>query len=173
VIFVTDARTWACLSLDHRFAAAHETIAGVHTMSPSAPSDRARPEGSIDFQLTDLDDARHALDELPAGVGRLPQMDPGYWLQRRRKPQAADRALVGATIDWLVSLPQQLRPQALCDQYPRAANAVAEAWNSPQRLAVLDALLSDRRGNRRGFPPQARRELEALREAALSMVAQD
>jgi hypothetical protein len=141
-------------------------------MSPSAPPDRARPDGSIDFEMTDLDDARHALDELPAGVGRLPQMDPDYWLRRRRKPQAADRALVGATIDWLVSLPPHLRPQALCDQYPRAANAVAEAWNSPHRMAVLDALLTDSRGNRRGFPLQPRRELEALREASLAMAAQ-
>jgi hypothetical protein len=142
-------------------------------MSPSAPHDRARPEGSIDFQLTDLDDARHALEEPPAGVGRLPQMDPAYWSQRRRKPQAADRALVGATIDWLVSLPPHLRPQALCDQYPRAANAVAEAWNGPHRLALLESLLIDSRGNRRGFPLQPRRELEALREAALALAPQN
>jgi hypothetical protein len=140
-------------------------------MTPSAPPDPARPDGSIDFQLTDLDDARHALEELPAGVGRLSQLSPDYWLQRRRKPQAADRALVGTTIDWLVSLPPPLRPQTLCDQYPRAANAVAEAWHGPQRLAVLDSMLTDRRGNRRGFPPQARRELEALRDAALALVA--
>ncbi len=141
-------------------------------MIPSAPRNPAPPEGSIDFQLTDLDDARHALEELPAGVGRVPQMAPDYWLQRRQRPQAADKALVGATIDWLVSLPPQLRPQTLCDQYPRAANALAQAWNGPQRLAVLESLLTDSRGNRRGFPLQPRRELEALREATLALVGQ-
>jgi hypothetical protein len=76
-----------------------------------------------------------------------------------------DRALQGSTIDWLLELPPPLQPRVLCDRYPRAANAIATAWHGDQRAAVLDEMLSDRRGNRRGFPPEVISELQALRYA--------
>ena len=44
---------------------------------------------------------------------------------------------------------------------------MATAWkDADDRAAVLDELLSDRRGNRRGFPPEVTSELQALRYAA-------
>jgi len=121
--------------------------------------------GSIEFELTDLENARLALEELPEGVDKVPTLAANYWEQRRRKPLPTDRALQGATIDWLLRLPGSLQPRGLCDRYPRAANAVAAAWGGPERAAVLEELLSDRRGQRRGFPPEIRSELEALRYA--------
>ena len=123
------------------------------------------PLGVIEFELTDIADARRAHDTLPEGVDKLPALAPDYWEQRRRKPLPTDRALNGATIDWLLKLPLSLRPRELCDRYPRAANALAAAWHGDERAAVLDDLLSDRRGRRRGFPPEIRSELEALRYA--------
>jgi len=119
----------------------------------------------IDFELTDLDEARLALEELPEGVGKVPALTTGYWEARRRRPLPSDRALQGSTIGWLLSLPQSLQPRLLCDLYPRAANALAAAWVSEDRAAALDNLLVDRRGNRRGFPPEVRSELQALRYA--------
>jgi hypothetical protein len=119
----------------------------------------------IDFELTDLDDARLALEELPEGVGKFPALAAGYWEARRRRPLPSDRALQGSTIEWLLALPQSLQPRLLCDRYPRAANALAAAWASKDRAAALDNLLVDRRGNRRGFPPEVRSELLALRYA--------
>lgn len=131
------------------------------------PQDPASGDpGSIDFEPTDLSTARAALDELPAGVGRAPTLEPGYWEQRRRKAQATDRALSGGTIDWVLSLPPSLRPRELCERFPRVANALAEAWRDPpRRAALLDDLLLDRRGGRQGFPPEIRREIEQLRRA--------
>lgn len=131
------------------------------------PHDPAsRDPGSIDFEPTDLSTARAALDELPPGVERLPTLAPGYWEQRRRKPQATDRALSGGAIDWVLSLPPSLRPRELCERFPRVANALAEVWRDPaRRAALLDDLLLDRRGGRQGFPPEIRREIEQLRRA--------
>jgi hypothetical protein len=123
------------------------------------------PPGSIEFELTDLEHARLAHEELPDGVDKIPTLVPNYWEQRRRKPLPTDRALQGSTIEWLLKLPASLRPRELCDRYPRAANAVAAAWHGSERAAVLDDLLSDRRGNRRGFPPEVKSELQALRYA--------
>jgi hypothetical protein len=135
-------------------------------MTDASTSKQLAPPGSIEFELTDLENARQALDELPEGVDKLPMLTPNYWEQRRRKPLPSDRALQGSTIDWLLKLPVSLRPSELCDRYPRAANALATAWPGSERAAVLDELLSDRRGRRRGFPPEVRSELEALRYAA-------
>jgi hypothetical protein len=136
-------------------------------MSEPIMNKRPAPPGSIEFELTDLQEARLALEELPDGVERVPQLAASYWEQRRRRPQASDRALQGGTIEWLLKLPPSLRPRELCDRYPRAANAVAAAWkDADERAAVLDELLSDKRGNRRGFPPEVTSELKALRYAA-------
>jgi hypothetical protein len=134
-------------------------------MDRSPHEEHERPSGWIEFELTDVDDARLAHDRLPEGVERLPELTPHYWEQRRRKPGPVDRALAGFTIDWLLSLPVALRPSALCDLYPRAANAIARVPDGAERFAVLNDLLSDNRGNRRGFPEVVRKELVALRDA--------
>jgi hypothetical protein len=118
-----------------------------------------KPSGWIEFELTNVDDAH---DTLPEGVDKLPELDPHYWERRRRKPGPTDRALAGFTIDWLISLPPELRPRVLCDQYPRAANLIAEAVPGPARVTVLQQLLGDSRGGRKGFPPAVRRELETV-----------
>jgi hypothetical protein len=122
---------------------------------------------ALEFEFTDLSDARHALDELPAGVMTAQTLAPGYWLNHRRKAIATDRALTGAAIDWLLGLPERLRPTATCEQFPRIVNALAASWTQPaDRDALLDSLLSDSRSHRAGFPLPVRTEIEALRTAA-------
>jgi hypothetical protein len=127
----------------------------------------------IEFELTDVDEARRVHDTLPEGVGKLAELAPDYWERRRRKALPMDRALAGFTIDWLLSLPAGLRPRSLCDRYPRAANAIAAAADGADRFAVLNELLSDRRGNRHGFPPEIRQELVALRDAIAAAAVAD
>jgi len=134
---------------------------------PTHPNDPAHHEfDALDFELTDISDARHALDELPAGLSTAQTLQPGYWLERRRKPTATDRALTGAAIDWLIGLPQALRPTNTCERYPRIVNAIAESWKQPaERDALLDSLINDRRSQRAGFPLPVRLEIEALHAA--------
>jgi hypothetical protein len=127
--------------------------------------------GAIDFELVPVDAARAAHDELPPGVELLPTLVPDYWVPRRRKPGPSDRALTGATIDWLLSLPATVRPKLLCEKYARVANAIAAAAPGAGRLAAIDALLVDRRGNRGGFPAEVRYEIEQLRDWAAAAAA--
>lgn len=118
---------------------------------------------ALDFEPTDLQSARDALDTLPPGVERIPDFVPDYWVRKRRKPTATDRAMTGDAMAWVLNLPAWLRPKALCDRYPRVANNLAASWSNPAtRHETLSDLLHDRRGGRRGFPPDVRGEIEAL-----------
>lgn len=93
------------------------------------------------------------------------QADAAHWLSRRRAPRAWDQAVTGTTRRWLRELPARRRPLRLCAAFPRLANRIAWAWrDTTQSAAVLDDLLVERRGGRRGFPPAVRRELLRLRE---------
>jgi len=86
-------------------------------------------------------------------------------LVRLRKTKPIDY-LLPMSMKWLRSLPEEVRPIALANQYPRIANLLALDWSKPAaRRRYLDDLLIDhRRGNRRGFPLDVHRELEKLRD---------
>ena len=66
---------------------------------------------------------------------------------------------------WFKALPSDRAPRALLRSYPRIVNLIAAQWNEdrgPQYL--LEDLLTDRRGGRKGFPAPARDDLLRLRE---------
>jgi len=128
------------------------------------PPKNTPPPGSIDFELTDFADARHALDDLPPGVSEVQHLlQPGYWEQRRRKPVASDRALTGVALDWLIHLPPAARPANLAERYPRVVNAIAGRWDNLERsLLMLEDLIVDHRGGRKGFASEVDAELRAL-----------
>ena len=69
-----------------------------------------------------------------------------------------------ATFKWMASLPREIRPLALLQQFPRIANMLAQSWHDPAsfREYMFD-LLIDRRGSRKGFPQDVRSELLRLR----------
>lgn len=121
------------------------------------------PPGSIDFEFTEFDLARRALDELPAGVVAVQRLKGTNWEAVRRKPLPSDRALTGEAMDWVVGLPPSLRPYSTCEQFPRVVNAIAASWNDlPFSLQVIDHLVNDYRGGRRGFALAVKSELQAL-----------
>jgi hypothetical protein len=118
---------------------------------------------ALDFEITDFDEARRALDELPAGLQQMQQRSAGYWDHKRRGALPSDRALTGTAMDWVVSLPPTIRPHSTCEQFPRVANAIAESWNDVRMCtSVLDHMLNDYRGGRRGFPATVQAELGML-----------
>ncbi len=81
----------------------------------------------------------------------------------RRPPRASDSALNGTARIWLRKLPERRRPLRLCEHFPRVANRIAFCWPEPDMTRqLLEDLLVDRRGNRRGFPSSVQRELRRL-----------
>jgi hypothetical protein len=118
---------------------------------------------AIEFEITDFDEARRALDELPPGLAQVQQKNAGYWESKRRGPLPSDRALTGAAMDWILALPPSVRPHTTCEQFPRVVNAIAEAWSDvPLSSRVLDHMINDYRGGRRGFPATVQAELTML-----------
>jgi hypothetical protein len=84
------------------------------------------------------------------------------WRARRAAPDA-DEGLHERTFKWLACIPADLRPMATARRFPRIANRVAELWGHCEYSRLhFQSLLIDRRPGRRGFPPEVRRELEAL-----------
>jgi hypothetical protein len=121
------------------------------------------PLDSLDFEITDFDEARRALDELPAGLMAMQHTTPGFWEQKRRGALPSDRALTGTAMDWVVALPVPMRPHTTCEQFPRVVNAIAESWgDAPLCIRVLDHMINDYRGGRRGFPATVQAELSML-----------
>jgi hypothetical protein len=67
------------------------------------------------------------------------------------------------TIDWILYLPAEVRPQLLGKRFPRIANILAAAWLRPEKFkARLHGFMHDKRGNRQGFPADIANELEKL-----------
>lgn len=136
----------------------------------ATPPPAPKPLGSIDFEQTDFEAARAALEEPPAGVKALKRVDPASWSKQRRPAEARDRLLTPAADMWLDQLPRGIRPLDLPRAYPRIANEIAEVWNNgPLCLRLLEELMVDRRGGRRGFPARVALEIAALRDHRLSM----
>lgn len=56
----------------------------------------------------------------------------------------------------------------LAKRFPHVVNRLAACWTAPfDVIDLLDELLLDRRGGRRGFPADALAELLALRRATM------
>ena len=71
--------------------------------------------------------------------------------------------LLPQTAVWIALLPKQVRPNALAAQFARIANLVCAVWGD--HLACrkyLAELLTDKRGDRKGFPIAVLREIEVL-----------
>jgi len=106
---------------------------------------------------------------LPASPAATPPADGASesaeaWDRRRQAPLDQDRALTSQAHRWLHRVPSGVHPKRLCRMYPRIANRLAQCWDDPRQTdALLDELLTDRRGNRRGFPPVVQAELQKLR----------
>lgn len=91
--------------------------------------------------------------------------DDALWRGQRRAQRHSDESLTGTARVWLRRLPASCRPLKLCTRYPRVANRVAWSWPDPVLTeSVLEDLLVDQRGGRRGFPRPIALELRRLRE---------
>lgn len=118
--------------------------------------------GSLEFEKVSLTDARKALEETgPAAhaTARKPQ----NWDEKRSQTLA--EPLGDEANAWIAELPESVRPNQLALRYPRLANRLCKAWSEPAKFdRLLDDLMIDRRGTRKGFPLQVANELATLRD---------
>jgi hypothetical protein len=83
-------------------------------------------------------------------------------VRRRRQTPVGDP--LPMTFKWVAKLPRSVQPLTLLRQYPRIANMMAGMWQDPPSYrAYVHDLLTDRRGNRKGFPQEIVQELVRLR----------
>ncbi len=111
----------------------------------------------LEFKTVSVEEARRALEGESAKPVASNLTD--------KRTRTLNEPLLDVTRTWLASLPQDVRPMELARQFPRIANRLRHLWKQVARCEVyLDALLVDRRGSRKGFPPKIAQELQALRE---------
>jgi hypothetical protein len=97
---------------------------------------------------------------LPPAVTQDSSMD--WSLLRKGKPV---NYMLPMSLEWLKTLPNDVRPMALVAKYPRIANFFALEWNRPAACrAYFVSLLVDHRGTRKGFPADVHRDLTRLRD---------
>ncbi len=107
--------------------------------------------------------ASSAGTRLIASTKPIPEAAPA-WELKRDPPKLRDHVLSALATAWLANLADGLKPKLLCERFPRVANRLALSWQDPSLAnLVLDELLTDRRGGRRGFPPAVAAELSRLR----------
>ncbi len=82
---------------------------------------------------------------------------------KRAPARDKDRVLLSKTHLWLRQIPSSLLPKHMCRHHPHVVNRFADCWGDKDKFEVLiDDLLIDRRGTRKGFSARVRGEIEQL-----------
>jgi hypothetical protein len=126
--------------------------------TPVAPHVAAREHGmeSLEFEKVSVAEARRALDSVHRSA-ELPPKD-------HAPPEPDFELLMGATVRWIATLPEGLRPLALALKFPWVANSIADVWEHAIRCEeYLAALAADPHGERSKFPHDVVMELARLR----------
>jgi hypothetical protein len=114
-----------------------------------------------DVHAPDIEDRRLAL--VPSS--KVSQIKPEHIGDYRHlRMTTPTKRVFPRTLRWVEMLPSEVRPIALLRRYPRIANLVASVWGAPKCLnTYMESLLTDQRGDRRGFPPDVLQDLVSLR----------
>jgi hypothetical protein len=117
--------------------------------------------GPTAMSIDRLADRRLALVR-PSKVSQIKPQEFGDYRDLRKATPT--KRVFPRTMLWAQTLPNEIRPIALLRRYPRIANLIASVWGTPRCLnTYMESLLTDQRGNRRGFPPDVLQDLISLR----------
>ena len=121
-----------------------------------------RDTGSLEFEKVSLTDARKALEETGPAAYATPKKSENWESKRSAAPS---EPLSDEASAWLNELPAAVQPRQLALRYARLANKICKLWKEPLKCErLLDDLMMDRRGGRKGFPLQVANELATLRD---------
>jgi hypothetical protein len=118
--------------------------------------------GSLEFEKVSFTDARKALEETGPAAYAAPKKAENW---EEKRTQSVPEPLSDEASAWMAELPESIRPRQLALRYARLANRLCKAWQEPVKCErLLDDLMMDRRGGRKGFPLQVANELATLRD---------
>jgi hypothetical protein len=118
--------------------------------------------GSLEFEKVSLNDARKALEETGPAAYAPPRKSENW---EEKRTQTPPEPLSDEANAWMAALPEAAQPRQLALRYARLANRLCKVWNEPLRCErLLDDLMMDRRGGRKGFPLNVANELATLRD---------
>lgn len=96
---------------------------------------------------------------------------PADYSKARRPVGKEDLELSAAARSLLDSIEEPARPKALAASFPRIVNRMATLWKTPRLMdRYFEELLTDDRGNRKGFPLAILTELTTLKDYYQSKV---
>ncbi|MBS1171081.1 MAG: hypothetical protein H6R01_1999 [Burkholderiaceae bacterium] len=115
---------------------------------------------TIEFERVTLAEAKQIIKEEKEAL-KPPAED---WSGRRMPSLPEELQLQQLTREWILGLPDEVRPLRLARQFPRIANKIASVWKTPTACdKVLDGLMIDHRGTRQGFPEAVALEIGRLK----------
>ena len=118
--------------------------------------------GSLEFEKVSFNDARKALEETGPAAYASPRKVENW---EEKRSQAVPETLNDEATVWMADMPESVRPRQLALRYARLANRLCKVWTEPLKCErLLDDLMMDRRGGRKGFPLQVANELATLRD---------
>ena len=118
--------------------------------------------GALEFEKVSFTDARKALEETGPAAYAVPKKVEDW---EAKRSQTAAEPLSDATTAWIAEMPEAVQPRQLALRYARLANKLCKVWTDPLKCEpLLDDLMMDRRGGRKGFPLQVADELATLRD---------
>jgi hypothetical protein len=118
--------------------------------------------GALEFEKVSLNDARKALEETGPAAYAVPRKSEDW---EEKRTQAPAEALTDEANAWMAELPESARPRQLALRYARLVNRLCNVWKEPLKCErLLDDLMMDRRGGRKGFPLNVANELATLRD---------
>ena len=122
----------------------------------------SRNDAAFEFEKVSVADARKALEEGTPGAYGVKRVAEDWRTKRTPTPS---EPLSDEANAWIASLPESVRPRQLALRYARLANRLCKAWpHRAQCERLLDELMIDRRGGRKGFPLAIANELATLRD---------
>ena len=118
----------------------------------------------------------YAIESMKASLARrsTPQIHLGEDQYKHLRKTTPASIPLRRTLEWIESLPPRVRPMALMRQFARVANLIAATWSDLEAFETyMESLLTDKRRNRKGFPPEVVEELSALEVYRLAIERRD